>query len=76
MSRAFVKEEEGSAWKAPETPRKFQVIWHDELGRSKQVYQHDDLLCALNWMCDERRPELELRRRDGGLLAQVAAAKS
>lgn len=70
MSRAFVKEEAGSAWEPPAEPGRYQVIWPEGAGR-EVVFQADDLLGALRWMSDTRRPHLELWDRSGTLLACV-----
>ncbi|MFC6616561.1 hypothetical protein [Deinococcus radiophilus] len=68
MSRAFVKEDEGSAWEPPSQTCRYQVIWPES---AEVVFQADDLLTVLRWMSDARRPELELRDRSGVLLACV-----
>ncbi|ADY25383.1 hypothetical protein Deipr_0210 [Deinococcus proteolyticus MRP] len=70
MSRAFVKEDAGSAWEPPAEQCRYQVVWPEGQGR-EVVYQSDDLLQVLRWMSDERRPRLELRDRSGVLLACV-----
>lgn len=68
MSRAFVKEEAGSAWEPPAAECRYQVVWPE--GTEREVlFQSDDLLRALRWMSDARRPSLELRERGGVLLA-------
>lgn len=66
MSRAFVKEEEGSAWEPPAAECRYQVVWPKS---GEVVFQSDDLLGALRWMSDARRPSLELREQSGTLLA-------
>ncbi|MDO4263625.1 MAG: hypothetical protein Q4C67_05455 [Deinococcus sp.] len=70
MSRAFVKEDAGSAWEPPTEHCRYQVVW-PEGGSREVVFQADDLLQVLRWMSDERRPRLELRDRSGVLLACV-----
>lgn len=70
MSRAFVKEEAGSAWEPPAEQCRYQVVLPGS-GHREVVFQADDLLKVLRWMSDVRRPHLELRDRAGVLLACV-----
>ena len=60
MSRAFVKEDAGAAWEPPAEQRRYQVVWPGGAER-EVVFESDDLLGALRWMVDKRRPRLELR---------------
>ncbi|PNY81915.1 hypothetical protein [Deinococcus koreensis] len=71
MSRAFVKEEEGVRWSAPEPVRAYRVLWTGDVspGSPEVLRETDDLLDALRWIAEREKPGFELRDREGALLA-------
>ncbi|WP_309573071.1 hypothetical protein [Deinococcus sp.] len=72
MSRAFVKEEGGSRWEAPEAPREYRLLWTADV-TPEVLRETDDLLDALRWLAARERAGFELRDRMGTLLATSGA---
>ena len=68
MSRAFVKEDEGSRWERPAAPREYRLLWIGD-SQPEVLRETDDLLDALRWLAARERPGFELRDRAGALLA-------
>lgn len=71
MSRAFVKEEEGSRWEMPAAPGEYRLLWTGDVP-PEVLRETDDLLDALRWLSARERPGFELRDRAGALLARSA----
>ena len=72
MSRAFVKEDEGSPWMAPKPVRAYRVLWTGD-AQPEVLRETDDLLDALRWLSERARPGFELRDQAGSLRATSAA---
>ncbi len=64
MSSAFIKEEAGERWTPPAQPREYRILLDGEVLR-----ETDDLLDALQWSARRPASGLEIRTRDGQLLA-------
>ena len=68
MSSAFMKEEEGVPWIAPQPLRAYRVLWTGNAS-PEVLRETDDLLDALRWMGERGKPGFEIRDRAGALLA-------
>ena len=68
MSRAFVKEDEGSRWELPAAPGEYRLLWTGDVPPTV-LRETDDLLDAMRWLAARDRPGFELRDRRGSLLA-------
>ncbi|WP_291423438.1 hypothetical protein [Deinococcus sp.] len=64
MSSAFIKEEAGERWTPPAPLREYKILLGSEVLR-----ETDDLLDALQWSAQRPVSGLEIRTREGRLLA-------